>query len=182
MRKFFWVARAVLAGLFIPGLRGLLYLGPTIFTRGINNLVVGKRTRIYPLARIEISKKGRCLIGDEVSVGQSFHLICEGKVTIGDFSLISSNVFISDTEHVFSNINQPYVTQGLKVSETTIGRNVFIGRNVTILYGSKIGDNCIIAAHAMVKGIFPDNCMIAGSPAKVIKVFDQRLQQWIKIH
>ncbi|MFS2224598.1 acyltransferase [Pantoea sp. B65] len=179
MRKLCWVVRAFLLGLFIPGLRGLIYFGPSLFTKGMNKLVVGKKTRIYPQARIEIGQNGHCTLGKEVSIGQSFHLICEKHVTIGDFSLISSNVFISDTDHNFLDINQPYVCQGISVSETNIGNNVFIGRNATILAGSRVGDNCIIAAHAVVKGVFPDNCMIAGTPAKIIKVFDPNLQQWI---
>lgn len=54
-----------------------------------------------------------------------------------------------------------------------IGDNVFIGENAMILMGTTIGDNCIIGAHAVVKGIFPNNVVIAGNPAKVVCSLEQ---------
>lgn len=51
-----------------------------------------------------------------------------------------------------------------------IGKNVWIGNNVTILKNSEVGDNTIIAAGAVVSGKFPANVIIGGVPAKTIKV------------
>ncbi|MGD9859929.1 MAG: acyltransferase [Marinobacterium sp.] len=53
-----------------------------------------------------------------------------------------------------------------------IGDNVFVGNNSIILYGSVIGDNCIIGSGSVVKGIFPENSVIAGVPARVISNVD----------
>ncbi len=59
----------------------------------------------------------------------------------------------------------------------TIGNDVYIGLNTTILAGTKIGNRCIIGACSVVKGEFPDNSVIAGVPAKVIKTTDEYLEK-----
>ena len=56
-----------------------------------------------------------------------------------------------------------------------IGNNVFIGNNCTILPNTVIGNNCIVGAGSVVRGKFPDNCVIFGNPAKeVLKMSVQR--------
>ena len=51
----------------------------------------------------------------------------------------------------------------------TIGNDVWIGANCTILPGVNIGNNVVIAAGAVVTKDVPDNCVVGGVPAKVIK-------------
>lgn len=50
-----------------------------------------------------------------------------------------------------------------------IGNDCWIGAKATILDGTVIGDHCIVAAGAVVKGVFPDNVIIGGVPARIIK-------------
>lgn len=59
----------------------------------------------------------------------------------------------------------------------SIGNDVYIGLNSTILPGTKIGNRCIIGASSVVKGEFPDNSVIAGVPARRIKSVDEYLEQ-----
>lgn len=65
----------------------------------------------------------------------------------------------------------------------TIGNNVFIGTKAIILKGTTIGDNCIIGAGSVVKGVFPEGVVIAGNPAKVIctvkEFYEKNLSKWI---
>lgn len=66
----------------------------------------------------------------------------------------------------------------LEITEPiVIGNDVYIGLNTTILPGTKIGNRCIIGACSVVKGVFPDNSVIAGVPARVIKTVDEYLEQ-----
>lgn len=53
--------------------------------------------------------------------------------------------------------------------KVVIGKNVWIGNNVTILKDRKIGDNSIVAAGAVVSGKFPANVIIGGIPARIIR-------------
>lgn len=59
----------------------------------------------------------------------------------------------------------------------SIGNNVYIGIKTIILPGTKIGNRCIIGAGSVVKGEYPDNSVIAGVPAKVIKTVDEYLEK-----
>jgi serine O-acetyltransferase len=52
-----------------------------------------------------------------------------------------------------------------------IGDNVLIGANVVIIGGIKIGNNVVIGAGSVVLNSVPDNCVIAGNPAKILKTF-----------
>ena len=51
----------------------------------------------------------------------------------------------------------------------TIGNDVWIGANCTILPGVTIGNNVVVAAGAVVTKDVPDNCVVGGVPAKIIK-------------
>jgi maltose O-acetyltransferase len=57
----------------------------------------------------------------------------------------------------------------------TIGNDVWIGGNCTILPGVTIGNNVVVAAGAVVTKDVPDNCLVAGVPAKVIRKLDNNL-------
>lgn len=57
--------------------------------------------------------------------------------------------------------------------KVTIGNNVFIGVNSTILKGVTIGSNVIIGANSLVSRDIPDNCVAAGNPAKAIMTLDE---------
>jgi maltose O-acetyltransferase len=64
------------------------------------------------------------------------------------------------------------MAQGMPV---TIGNDVWIGGNCTILPGVTIGNNVVVAAGAVVTKDVPDNCLVAGVPAKVIRKLDNNL-------
>ena len=57
-------------------------------------------------------------------------------------------------------------------SKVEIGNNVWIGGGVTILPGVSIGNNTVVGAGSVVTKSFPDNVVIAGNPAKIIKKLD----------
>ena len=54
----------------------------------------------------------------------------------------------------------------------TLGNNIWVGAKVTFLDGSQVGDNSVVAAGAVVKGVFPNNVIIGGVPAKILKVIE----------
>lgn len=59
----------------------------------------------------------------------------------------------------------------------SIGNNVFIGMNTTILKGVHIGDNTIIGAGSLINKDIPGNCVVAGNPAKIICDIDSYLEK-----
>ena len=99
------------------------------------------------------------------------------SIRIGKHTSIGGNVKIFD--HDFHPINPQerlnHPNSGMKTRPVDIGENVFIGVNVIILKGSKIGNNCVVGAGAVVSGAFEDNTVIAGNPARVIRKLDSEV-------
>lgn len=92
---------------------------------------------------------------------------------IGDYVKITRNVTILCHDYSRSVVLMYAHENYGEAKMTWIGNNVFIGNNATILMGTHIADNSIIAAGAVVSGTFPDGVVIAGNPAKIICTIDE---------
>lgn len=113
-------------------------------------------------------------IGDNVHVGSDCHFGCINKLSIGHNVLIASKVYISDHSH------GEILAEELKIPPNSrllfskgpviIENNVWIGEGVCVLPNVRIGENSIVGANAVVTKDVPKNCVVAGVPAKVIKV------------
>lgn len=83
---------------------------------------------------------------------------CE-RISIGNGCAFGTNVSIYDHDHTYvKNGNQPW--DKTKTAPIIIGNNVWIGCNVIILRGSIIGDNCVVAAGSIIKGIYAPSTLI----------------------
>lgn len=141
-----------------------------------NGFYTGINLRIEALNTINHEKFSPNLkIGNNVSVGDYCHIACVNSVIIGDNTLMGSKVFISDHLHgsVTATENDiPPAARSISFKPVSIGRNVWIGDNVSVLPGVNIGNNVIVGANAVVTHSFPDNSVIAGCPARIIKVLE----------
>jgi len=91
------------------------------------------------------------------------------RVDIGQDTQIGPNVQIYTATHP---IDPTARAAGKEfAAPISIGKNVWIGGSAIILPGTKIGDNSIVAAGAIVSRDVPANCVVAGSPAKIIRRF-----------
>lgn len=106
-------------------------------------------------------------IGNNVATNNNIFICAANKIEIGENTLIGQNVTIMDFEAHGVNPTQRRVVG--EIGEIIVGSNVWIGNNVLILRDSIIGSNSIVAAGAVVKGKFPENVVIGGVPAKIIK-------------
>ena len=111
--------------------------------------------------------------GAEIYIGNNCringaYIHAQECIKIGNNCVIASGVNIIDSNgHVVLSLNRTIGRDEPKSIE--IGNNVWIGLNSTILKNTKIGNNCVIAAGSVVKGIFPDNVLIQGNPAVIVK-------------
>lgn len=180
--KIYWALRSLLLKPFF-GKYGLMsYMGKPIFLMGLKNFYFGKRTRIFPGARLESHNGGIIEIQDNVSIGQNFHCISgeNQKLVISKNTTISANVFISNIDHDYREIGKHILEQNIIKKETTIGENSFIGFGAVILPGSKLGKQCIVGANSVVRGEYPDFSVLVGSPAKIVKKYNFDLNIWEK--
>lgn len=139
--------------------------------------------------RIDTNSKVKSLIiGANARIGDYVHINADYRVEIGDNVLMASKIFISDTNH--GNYNGegqslPHTNPSERdyyYKEVIIGNNVWIGENVVILPGTKIGDGCIIGANAVLNGkVYEKNTIIVGVPGKVIKKYNFETGRWERV-
>lgn len=124
---------------------------------------VDPELRVFPPFYSDFGKNIR--IGHRVFINACCHFQDHGGVTIGDDCQIGHNV-------VFATLNHGFAPEDRKTTcpaPITLGRNVWIGSNATILQGVVIGDNAIIAAGAVVTRDIPPDTVVGGVPAKPIR-------------
>lgn len=117
-------------------------------------------------SRISINKMGELIFGENFGISAESHIVCSKKIQFGNDVLISWQCLIMDTDFhkVFSKSEQN-VDQSV-----CIGNHVWIGCRSTILKGTNIADNCVIAANSnVVRGTYDNHTIIAGNPAIIVK-------------
>lgn len=118
----------------------------------------------------------KIVIGNHCLIRYNAHITATNSITIGDNLLTGTNVFITDNSHGNTDktilgippTERPLCSKG----SVSIGSNVWLGNNVCVLPGVKIGDNSIIGANSVVTKSIPANAVAAGIPAKVIRLID----------
>ena len=179
--KLFWAIRAVIYQPFFGRLTLSSYLGKPTYLKGTKRIFIDKKVRIFPHLRMETHFNGSIHIQEDVVISQNVHITSAGKLLIGKKSLILANVFITNIDHHYQEIGRHVVEQEYMVKETVIGENCFIGMGAAIMAGTKLGKQCIVGANSVVRGEFPDYCVLAGAPARIIKKYDPNSGIWEKI-
>ena len=108
-------------------------------------------------------------IGDHSAFGRFTEFGAAGGIEIGKNVISGSYISFHSENHIFSDKTKLIREQGVTSKGIKLGNNIWIGAKVTFLDGSKIGDNCVVAAGAVVNGEFPNNVVIGGIPAKILK-------------
>ncbi|MCU7491202.1 MAG: acyltransferase [Bacteroidota bacterium] len=149
----------------------------------INDVKLGENVKIYDFVNLY-----GCSIGDNTKVGTFVEI--QKNATIGKNCKISSHTFICEGVHIedevfighnvtFINDKYPQSTnpdgsmqneQDWKVVETFIKKRASIGSSATILCGVTIGENAVVGAGSVVTKDVPPNAVVAGVPARIIKV------------
>lgn len=147
---------------------------------GGRNVVIGKCTTIECTGNFKYLGKG-LQIGDDVSLGTHGFFGCAGGIKIGKNTIMGNYVSFHSENHIFSDLLKPIKEQGVSHLGIDIGENCWIGSKVTILDGVQMGEGCVIAAGAVViRGTYPDNCILGGTPAKILKYRNSDIIQKIK--
>lgn len=121
-----------------------------------------------------------CDNGKNIHVGEDFlanynvTILDIAPVRIGDFCMIGPNTLITSVGHPLSPAGRH--RKLAKGEPVTIGDDVWIGGNCTILPGVTIGSNVVVAAGAVVAKDVPDNCVVAGVPARVVKELENDVE------
>lgn len=133
-----------------------------------NNFSIGKNSIIECTGVIrELGEE--LVIGDDVGIAANAFISVRGKVVIGSKTIFGPGVKLFSENHKFDNPDIPIFLQGATRRGITVGEDCWIGANVVILDGVHIGNRVIVAAGAVVNEDVPDNTIVGGVPAKVLK-------------
>ena len=112
-------------------------------------------------------------LGKHVFINMGCKFQDQGGIFIGDGALIGHNVVLATLNHAMS----PKDRATMVPAAIHIGRNVWIGANATVLPGVTIGDGAIVAAGAVVTKDVPENTIVGGVPARIIRQLSEEEMQ-----
>jgi acetyltransferase-like isoleucine patch superfamily enzyme len=180
------VAREVYSHNSIPS--SDIVIDPTCDIRGIERMSFGKSVVIQKDCWLNIAfhnpVKGPMIVIDEgTNIGRRCIISAANRIFIGKFVLIAPNVFIADTHHEYQRIGIPIMYQGITThtDRITIGDEAWIGINTVIMGNVTVGKHSVIGANSVVNRDVPDYSVAAGNPAKIVKMFDLKTGQWVKV-
>jgi acetyltransferase-like isoleucine patch superfamily enzyme len=114
--------------------------------------------------------EGRVSIGAKTVMGQECTISAFQHISIGRECVIADRVMLIDFDHGVVEVERPIRLQGIYKRDTRVGNNVWIGYGACILRGVTVGNNCIIGTNAVVTKDVPDNAVVAGVPARIIRM------------
>lgn len=108
-------------------------------------------------------------IGDRCMIGRGSHIVGHFEIEIGDDVHTGPYVYITDQNHGYQDPDQVVHVQWPSDDPVRIGTGSWLGTGVVVLPGSRLGRNVVVGAGAVVRGTFPDHCVIAGVPARIVR-------------
>lgn len=133
-----------------------------------DNVKIGAYSRLLSTSHLANYGKG-LKMGNNSAIGDFTHFGASGGIEIGDDVIMGSYISFHAENHNFNDSSKLIREQGVNSKGIKIGNNVWVGAKVTFLDGSVVGNNCVVAAGAIVNGEFPDKVIIGGVPAKILK-------------
>ena len=179
--KLFWAIRGLFYKFFLGDFGLPSYIGKPLYIGNFKRIFIKKRVRIFPGARIEVLNNASSItFEDNISVGQNLHITSGGVLKIGKNTTIAENVYISNIDHHYQDIDVHILEQENLIKETQIGENCFIGFGAVIQAGTILGKQCVVGSNSVVRGHFPDYSVIIGVPGRTVKRYDIEDCKWKK--
>lgn len=159
---------------------GIAFVGPEV------TFEIGKHARVE-LGRWSWIGKGtkiRChegivSIGAKSVLGQECTISAYQHISIGRECVIADRVMFIDFDHGMVEVERPIRLQGIYKRDVRVGHNVWIGYGACILRGVTVGDNSVIGTNAVVTKDVPDNAVVGGVPARIIRMREApRRMRW----
>ena len=116
--------------------------------------------------------EGEASIGAKTVLGQECTISAFQHVAIGRECIVADRVMLIDFDHGVVEVERPIRLQGIYKRDVDVGHNCWIGYGACILRGVTVGDNCIVGTNTVVTKDVPDNAVVAGAPARTLRMRD----------
>ena len=114
--------------------------------------------------------EGEVSIGAKTVIGQDCTISAYQRISIGRECILADRVMLIDFDHGAVEVERPVRLQGIYKRDVHVGHNVWMGYGACVLRGVSIGDNSIVGTSAVVTSSMPANAVLAGVPARVIRM------------
>jgi acetyltransferase-like isoleucine patch superfamily enzyme len=159
---------------------------PTVIF-GEGRIAIGSRTSIGPFASLSagmpINSEERgdpiITIGDRCTLGKGIGIVGHERIEIGDDIWTGHYVYITDQNHGYEDVSLPIGVQMWNNAPVSIGSGSWLGHGCVVLPGVHVGAHVVVAAGAVVAEDVPDNCVVAGVPARVLRRYADGLG-WVR--
>jgi acetyltransferase-like isoleucine patch superfamily enzyme len=123
--------------------------------------------------------EGEVSIGAKTVIGQECTISAFQLVSIGRECIIADRVMLIDFDHGATEVERPIRLQGIYKRDVHVGHNVWIGYGACVLRGVIIGQNSIVGTSSVVTKDVPENAVVGGVPARVIRMREApRSMRW----
>lgn len=162
------------------------YIDKTVHITGWNNISIGSNTGISQDTWINVNNRTpnhkHIVISDNCYIGRRNFFSSGWLIEIGDYVMTGLDCKFMGSDHVFESPMNPYISTGTTNDKIIkLGSNVWLGADVTIIGHVTIGHGSIIGAGSLVNKDIPPFSIAIGNPCKVIKRYDFKINEWIKI-
>jgi acetyltransferase-like isoleucine patch superfamily enzyme len=114
--------------------------------------------------------EGEVAIGSKTVMGQECTISAYQHVSIGRECIVADRVMLIDFDHGVVEVERPIRLQGIYKRDVRVGSNVWIGYGACILRGVTVGDNSVVGTNAVATKDVPDNAVVGGVPARVLRM------------
>jgi acetyltransferase-like isoleucine patch superfamily enzyme len=114
--------------------------------------------------------EGEVRIGAKSVLGQECTISAFQHVSIGRECIVADRVMLIDFDHGVVEVERPIRHQGIYKRDVRVGHNVWIGYGASFLRGVTVGDNAVVGTYAVVTRDVPENAVVAGVPARIIRM------------
>jgi acetyltransferase-like isoleucine patch superfamily enzyme len=109
-------------------------------------------------------------IGAKTVMGQECTISAFQHVSIGRECILADRVMLIDFDHGVVEVERPIRLQGIYKRDVRVGHNVWMGYGACVLRGVEIGENSIVGTGAVVTKDVPQNAVVGGVPARLIRM------------
>lgn len=131
---------------------------------------VGRSTLIRPSSYYGGEIGVGLWVGDRSSFGAGCFIGCSGEIRLGNDVMLGPGVKLFSENHAFADTARTIKSQGVERSYLIVGDDTWIGSGATITAGVTIGSGAVVAAGSVVTRDVPDGAVVAGVPAKILRL------------
>jgi acetyltransferase-like isoleucine patch superfamily enzyme len=132
-------------------------------------VVLGRWSWIGHRCKIR-AHEGEVSIGAKSVLGQECTISAFQRVAIGRECIIADRVMMIDFDHGMVEVERPIRLQGIYKRDVEVGHNVWIGYGACVLRGVRVGHNAVIGTNSVLTADVPENAVVGGVPARVIRM------------